>query len=107
VLAPAIWEAEIANVVWMSIRAGVLPETGGPAKLHPARRLGIQTVAIRGLWNGALLRSLRSGIAICDTLFGELAECMGAPLVTFDQRLLKSWLAIACRPGEIATKTRD
>ena len=103
-LAPAIWEAEIANVVWMSIRAGVLPETGGPAKLHLARRLGIHTVATRSLWHGALLRSVQTGIAVYDTLFVELAEREEAPLVTFDQRLLKSWPAIACRPAEAAAR---
>jgi len=99
-LAPAIWEAEIANVVWMSIRAGVLPEAGGPLKLHLARRLGIHTIATRSLWHGALLRSVQTGIAVYDTLFVELAEREEAPLVTFDQRLLKTWPAVACRPAE-------
>jgi predicted nucleic acid-binding protein len=99
-LAPAIWEAEIANVVWMSIRAGVLPEPGGPVKLHLARRLGIHTIATRSLWHGALLRSVQTGIPVYDTLFVELAEREEAPLVTFDQRLLKNWPAVACRPAE-------
>jgi predicted nucleic acid-binding protein len=99
-LAPGLWEAEIANVVWMSIRAGVLPEAGGPAKLHLARRLGIHTIPTRSLWHGALLRSIQTGIAVYDTLFVELAEREQAPLVTFDQRLLKKWPAIARRPRE-------
>jgi predicted nucleic acid-binding protein len=46
-LAPAIWEAEIANLVWMSIRAGVLPEAGGSAKLRSARKLGIHSIETR------------------------------------------------------------
>ena len=103
-LAPAIWEAEIANVVWMSIRAGALPDTGGPAKLHLARRLGIHTIATRALWHGALLRSVQTGVAVYDTLFVELAEREQAPLVTFDQRLLRSWPAIACRPAELGAR---
>lgn len=103
-LAPAIWEAEIANVVWMSIRAGVLPEATGPAKLHLARRLGIHTIATRALWHGALVRSVQSGIAVYDTLFVELAEREDAPLVTFDRRLLKSWPEIACRPAEAGAR---
>lgn len=103
-LAPAIWEAEIANVVWMSIRAGVLPEATGPAKLHLARRLGIHTIATRALWHGALIRSVQSGIAVYDTLFVELAEREDAPLVTFDRRLLKSWPEIACRPAEAGAR---
>ncbi|RPI59020.1 MAG: PIN domain-containing protein [Lysobacterales bacterium] len=101
-LAPAIWEAEIANVVFMSIRAGVLTKAGGPTKLHLARRLGIHTIATHALWHGALLRSVQSGVAVYDTLFVELAEREAVPLVTFDQRLLKYWPTIACRPSEVA-----
>ncbi len=100
-LAPAIWEAEIANVVWMSIRAGLLPETAGPGKLKSARKLGIHTIETRVLWHGALARSIRSGIAVYDSLFVELADREGVPLVTFDQRLLKSWPTIACRPSDV------
>ena len=103
-LAPAIWEAEIANVVWMSIRSGVLPEAGGPQKLHLARRLGIHTIATRSLWHGALLRSVQTGIPVYDTLFVELAEREEAPLVTFDQRLLKNWPAIARRPSKVPVR---
>jgi hypothetical protein len=40
----------------------------------------------RALWHGALLRSVETGVAVYDTLFVELAEREGAPLVTFDQR---------------------
>lgn len=100
-VAPAVWEAEIANVIWMSIRAGVLPETAGSGKLRSARRLGIQSVATRALWHGALLRSIRSGAAVYDSLFLELAERLGAPLVTYDQRLLNAWPSIAYRPGQL------
>jgi predicted nucleic acid-binding protein len=103
-LAPSIWEAEIANVVWMSIRAGVLPEAAGSAKLQSARRLGIHTVETRALWHGALLRSIRSGVAVYDSLFVELAERVNAPLVTFDQRLLKNWPNIACRPADVGAR---
>jgi predicted nucleic acid-binding protein len=100
-LAPAIWEAELANVVWMSIRMGVLRGVDGPAKLHLARRLGIHTVTTRSLWHGALLRALQSGVAVYDTLFVELAERERVPFATFDRRLLNSWPAIARRPADL------
>jgi predicted nucleic acid-binding protein len=100
-LAPSLWESELANVVWMSIRAGALREGDGPAKLHLARRLGIHSVTTRSLWHGALLRAVQSGVAVYDTLFVELAERERVPLVTFDQRLLKTWPAIACRPSAL------
>jgi predicted nucleic acid-binding protein len=37
-------------------------------------------------------------------MFFELAERENAPLVTYDQRLLKAWPAIACRPSEPGTR---
>jgi predicted nucleic acid-binding protein len=46
------------------------------------------------------VRSVQSGVAVYDTLFVELADREGVPLATFDQRLLKSWPEIACRPAE-------
>lgn len=63
-LAPALWEAELANVIWMSARAGVLSAAEGSRKLDLARRLGIFTVPARSLWQGALLRAVQSGVAV-------------------------------------------
>ena len=100
-LAPSLWESELANVVWMSVRAGAVATADGQMKLHLARRLGIHTVPTRSLWHGALLRSVQSGVAIYDTLFVELAEREGVPLITFDKRLLQTWPGIACRPAAV------
>jgi predicted nucleic acid-binding protein len=99
-LAPALWEAEFANVVWMSVRAGVVAGADAPAKLRLARRLGIHTVPTRSLWHGALLRAVETGVAVYDTLFVELAERERVSLFTFDKRLLQTWPGIACRPAE-------
>jgi len=99
-LAPALWEAELSNVIWMSVRSGVLAAGDAPMKLELARRLGINTVPVRSLWHGALLRAIQTGVAVYDTLFVELAEREGVSLVTFDKRLLQAWPGIARRPGE-------
>lgn len=101
-LAPAHWEAELANVVWMAIRAGVLPAADGPARLGLARRLGIESVATSTLGQGALLRSIESGVSVYDTLFVELAVRSACPLVTFDKAVLKAFPDIACRPRALA-----
>jgi predicted nucleic acid-binding protein len=53
-LAPAHWEAELANVVWMAVKAGVLSAADGPARLGLARRLGIESIATSTLSQGAL-----------------------------------------------------
>jgi predicted nucleic acid-binding protein len=100
-VAPAIWEAELANVVWMAIRKHVLPADEGPRRLDLAAGLGVQSIPNRALWQGALTRSVASGITVYDTLFIELASRERLPLATFDGRLLTSFPGIAKRPGEI------
>lgn len=54
------------------------------------------------LCQGALLRSVTSGIAAYDTLFVELAVRMARPLVTFDKALIKAFPDIAIRPRDLA-----
>ena len=100
-VAPAHWEAELSNVVWMAIRAGVLSAEEGPARLGLARRLGIEPIAIATLCQGALLRAVSTGIPVYDTLFVELAARAGCPLVTFDKAVLRAFPDIARRPRDL------
>src|SRR5262245_354604 len=72
-IAPAHWEAELTNVIWMAIRSGVLFAGAGPARLGLVRRLGIESVATATLCQGALLRAVTTGLPVYDTLFVELA----------------------------------
>ena len=99
--APTHWEAELANAVWMAVRAGVLPTEEGHRKLDLAARLGIESVANRSLWQPALTRALSSGAAVYDTLFVELAVQRSLPLATFDRNVLKTFPQIAHRPGSL------
>jgi predicted nucleic acid-binding protein len=99
--APAHWEAELTNVVWMAVRSGILPPDEGPVRLSLARRLGIESVATATLCQGALLRSVVSGVPVYDTLFVELAARAGCPLITFDKALLKAFPDIAIRPRDL------
>jgi predicted nucleic acid-binding protein len=100
-IAPASWEAEFANVVWMAIRMDALPIEEGPKRLELAGRLGIQSVPTRTLWKGALARAARSSIAVYDTLFVELAGRERLLLATFDKRLLAGFPQFAQRPGAL------
>ena len=100
-MAPAIWEAELANVVWMAIRTGVLHAEEGPVRLLLAHQLGIESIATRSLSQGALQRSIDSGIAVYDTFFVELAVRERCPLATFDKALLKAFPNVAMRPAEL------
>jgi predicted nucleic acid-binding protein len=99
-LAPALWEAELANVVWMAIKTGVLAPDEGHGRLDFASRLGIRSIPILTLWQGALARALAGGVAVYDTLFVELAVRRRIPLVTFDAKLLEVFPEVARRPGE-------
>ena len=76
----AHWEVELTNAVWMAVRLGVPPPEEGPVRLNLAKRLGIDSVATATLCQGALLRSISSGVAVYHTLFVELAVRLGYPL---------------------------
>ena len=98
-IAPVLWEAELANVVWMAILSGILEARDGPKRLDLAARLGVHSVPSRKLWHGALTRAVRSGTAVYDTLFVELADRERLPLATFDKKVLATFPEIAKRPG--------
>jgi len=100
-LAPALWEAELANVVWMAIQQGVMPPEEGPSRLALAARLGIRSIPSRSLWQGALVRAVSSGVAVYDTLFVELAVRERLRLATFDRKVLKAFPDVAARPGDL------
>jgi predicted nucleic acid-binding protein len=101
-IAPAYWEAELASVVWMAVRSGVLAPEDGPVRLGLAKRLGVESVSISTLCQGALLRSIASGVAVCDTLFVELAARVPCPLLTFDKGMIKAFPDLAIRPRDLA-----
>ena len=101
--APAHWEAELANAVWMAVRTGVLPTEEGHQKLDLAARLGIESVPSRSLWQPALTRAMSSGAVVYDTLFVELAVQRKLPLATFDKNILKKFPEIAKRPSALSS----
>jgi predicted nucleic acid-binding protein len=100
-LAPAHWESELTNVVWMAVRSGVLSPAEGPVRLGLARRLGVESIATSTLCQGALLRAIQSGVSVYDTLFVELAARSACPLLTFDKAVLTAFPDIARRPRDL------
>ncbi|MGH7485139.1 MAG: type II toxin-antitoxin system VapC family toxin [bacterium] len=99
--APAIWEAELANTLWMAIRHKVLPLDEAAKRLSLADGLGIHSVSNKSLWQGALVRANSSNVAVYDTLFVELAIREHVPLATFDGGVLKAFPDVAVRPGSL------
>ena len=96
--APFHWEAEFANAIWMAVAARVIAAEDGYKRLDMAARLGVHGVPVRALWQPALSRAIRSGVAVYDALFVELAAQRQLKLATFDQQLLKKFPHIAQRP---------
>ena len=103
-IAPASWEAEILNVIWFSARQKVVPAGVAAGWLEDAGRLGVQSVPVRPLLDGALKTALRSGIAAYDTLFVELALRRNLPLATFDAAVLAAFPGVAMRPRQLLRK---
>lgn len=103
-IAPSLWEAELANVVWMAVRAGIIGPDEGLARLRFASMLKIRSIPTRTLWLGALDRSIQSGVAVYDTLFIELAEREHIALATFDTRVLTVFPSVAKRPSDLVSK---
>jgi predicted nucleic acid-binding protein len=101
--APSHWEVELANTIWMAVRAGVLLRDDGHLKLDIAAQLGVRTAPIRPLWQPALAASLASGVSVHDTLFVELAAQQDLKLATFDKELLRKFPAIAVRPRDLSS----
>lgn len=102
-IAPAIWEAELTNVLWMAVRGGVLRADVGVRQLELAARLGVRSVSNRSLWRGALTRAVASDAAAYDTLFVELAVRERCPLATFDRKFLKLFPEVAKRPAMVVS----
>lgn len=100
--APAHWQAELVNVLWMAVRSGTLSSEHAHRRLDFASRLRIRTVAIGTLWQEALTLAVRSDVSAYDTSFVVLAQRRSLPLATFDQRVLKAFPDVARRPGSIS-----
>ncbi len=102
--APAVWEAELANAMWMAVRHKVLPLDEAAKRLTLADGLGLHTVPNRTLWQGALVRARETSVAVYDTLFVELAVREEVSLATFDAGLLKAFPNTAVRPGTLVPR---
>jgi predicted nucleic acid-binding protein len=100
-IAPASWEAELINVLWMATRKEVLDLPEALHRLELARSLGIRSISSSNLWQGALVRAHGSGVAAYDTLFIELADREGIPLATFDEPVIRAFPRLAMRPRKV------
>jgi predicted nucleic acid-binding protein len=101
VAAPALWEAELVNTLWVALRLGSVDADQGIEKLELARGLGITTVPVHDLWQGAFVLAAAHDHPAYDTMYVELAQRLDVPLATFDERLLEKFPGITARPGDL------
>ncbi|MFL5305158.1 MAG: type II toxin-antitoxin system VapC family toxin [Polyangia bacterium] len=103
-VAPASWEPELANVLWMATRKHIVDLPEALHRLELAKGLGIRSVPVSSLWSGALARAHASAIAAYDALFVELADREAVPLATFDEPVIRAFPRLAMRPRRIRDK---
>jgi predicted nucleic acid-binding protein len=100
-MAPASWEAELTNVVWLAVRHGIFDVAEGLERLRLAAALQIRSIAPALLWQGALARAVTHNHPAYDTLFVELAVRESCFLATFDERVLTLFPHVARRPAQV------
>ncbi|MBN2497241.1 MAG: type II toxin-antitoxin system VapC family toxin [Deltaproteobacteria bacterium] len=100
-LAPAHWQAELANVIWKATLQGRLPIDQLDRVMELASRLPVESVEVRSLWRGAVALAVAHAHPVYDTLFVELARRVGARLASYDRVLREKFSELVSEPKEI------
>jgi predicted nucleic acid-binding protein len=102
--APASWQAEFANVLWLAAKARVIESRVIGSKLRLALGLGIENIAVSDLWESAVALALDKDHPVYDTLFVELARRLHSPLITYDQMLARKFPDVARQAGDLMAR---
>ena len=86
--APAHWQAEAVNALWARVHRGEWDAAIAAGRTSALMRAPVESVALPGLMDRALERSIDLRITIYDSLYVALAEVRRIPLVTADRKLL-------------------
>lgn len=84
---PDLFFVECANVLWKAVRRLGYPMSYAKANLKNLRMTGLLTTPTQQLAERAFEISCEYGISAYDACYVALAESLGAPLVTADNRL--------------------
>ena len=96
-VAPALWRYEFANNLWMHVRHDGLDR--GDAERLGEYALGHLRVEEREpRFAEVLATACELGLSAYDAQFVVLAETLGAPLYTFDRKILRLRADLARRP---------
>jgi predicted nucleic acid-binding protein len=89
IVVPAIWPAEMANVLWAAERRGRIDAGDAEAALAALRRLRMRIVAPEEGLAGRLLVTARTReLSAYDASYLDLALHEGLPLATLDARMI-------------------
>ena len=102
-IAPASWQAELTNVLWLAVRGKILPIADALNRLNFVGSMRIRSIAVDELWHDALILSDTFGLAAYDTLFVALAARESLPLATFDKDIIKAFPSLAMHPHKLTT----
>ena len=81
---------ECANVLWKYVRFHGYDRDAAMQDLVDLRQLPWRAVATRDLAQASVMLGLDHGIAAYDAAYVVLAEAVGLPLVTADEKLLRA-----------------
>ena len=90
---PDLFYAECANVLWQYVRRASYPAPEAKASLVRLQALALQRVTIPDLVSEALGIAIAQSISAYDACYVELAERLRLPMVTADQKLIRSLAA--------------
>jgi predicted nucleic acid-binding protein len=88
VVTPAILDAEVLGIIKRDQYRGLLDDTGAAVAVNdllswPGERFAI-TPLVERVWH------LRANVRVWDAFYVALAEALGAPVITMDQRLARA-----------------
>jgi predicted nucleic acid-binding protein len=89
-LAPALIEAEIGNVLWKAVRRKRIGQAEAENSLRRFAELGIQTVPTFELLDRALQIAVDCDRSFYDSLYVALALATKTELITADERLVSA-----------------
>lgn len=89
-LAPALIEAEIGNVLWKAVRRKRISSADAETSLRRFSELGIEIVPTSGLIERSLQITISCDRSFYDSLYVALALATRTDLVTADERLVNA-----------------
>lgn len=93
IIAPSLFSAELGNVAWKMVKAGMLDEGDAFRLLECALALVDQFIAVDDLLIESVHEAIRSNHPVYDMLYLVTARRNAATLFTFDKKLKELCIA--------------